>query len=112
MAGPRKGLRRIGPVVCSCGIDNVSEQMEEGSLVTELEEETAPGVTLTHSSPSVGDDVTGVVSHLGGGAVLPAKEPSDGAVSFEDGKEDGTVAHCVECVGNVYSNDGIFLAVG
>ena len=81
MAGPGKGLRRVGPVVCSCGIDNVTGQMEKGSLVTELEEETAPRVTLTHSSPSVGDDVTRVVSHLGGGAVIPAKETSDGAVS-------------------------------
>jgi hypothetical protein len=86
--------------------------MEEGSLVTKLEEETAPGVTLTHSGPCVGYDVTGVVSHLGGGAVLPAKETSDGTVSFEDGREDGTVAHCVECIGNVHSDDGIFLAVG
>ena len=90
----------------------MSGQVEEGSLVPELEEETAPGVTLTHSGPGVGYDITGVVSHLGGGAVLSTKETSDRAVSFEDGREDGTVAHCVECIGNVHSNDGIFLAVG
>ena len=60
-------------------------------MVTELEEETASGVTLTHSGPCVGYDVTGVVSHLGGSAVLPGKETSDGTVSFEDGREDGTV---------------------
>ncbi len=53
-----------------------------------------------------------MVSHLGGGAVLPAEEPSDGAVPFEDGGEDGTVADCVEGVGDVHSDDSIFLAVG
>ena len=87
-------------------------QVDESSLVTEFEKETAPGVTLAHSSPGVGYDVTGVVSHFGRGAVFPAKETSDGAESFEDGGENGAVAHLVKRVGNVHSNDGIFLAVG
>ena len=38
MAGSGKGLRWVGPVVCSCRFGNVSGQMEEGSLVTELED--------------------------------------------------------------------------
>lgn len=87
-------------------------QVEERSLVTEFEDEATPRVALTHSSPGVGDDAAGVVSHLGGGAVLPAKETSDGAVPFKDGGEDGTVADCVEGVGDVHSDDGIFLAEG
>ena len=111
VARPGKGLRRVGSVVGRCRVSNVSGQVKEGSLITEFEKETAPGVTLAHSSPGVGYDVTGVVSHLGRGAVLPAKETSDGAVPVKDGGEDGAVAYCIKRVGDVDSNDGVFLAV-
>ena len=86
--------------------------MEEGSLEAEFKEEAAPGVTLTHTSPGVGYDVTGVVSHLRGGAVLPTEETSNWAVTVHNSGEDGTVAYCVECIRYIHGNNGIFLAVG
>ena len=85
--------------------------MEEGSLVAEFKEETAPGVALAHAGPRVGYDVTGVVSHLGGGAALPAEEASNRTVTVQDSREDGTVANCVERIRYIHGNNGIFLAV-
>ena len=85
--------------------------MKEGSLVAEFKKETAPGVALTHSSPGVSYNVTGMVSHLRGGAVLPMEEMSNGAVTVQNGGDDGTVAYCVERIGYIHSNNGILLVV-
>jgi hypothetical protein len=80
-------------------------------LVAKLEEKATPGITLTHTSASVSNDITGVISHLKRGPIFLSEEACNRLIPLHDSREDRAMTHCVESFGQVNGDDSVFLAV-